>query len=665
MNIKYYFILCFLGFFFISALSKRATHERHSTGYNQKYEPIHHLESKNYYVSENGDDNNAGTSLTEPLRSISAAEKRMQPGDICYIRAGTYRESVMVSKDRLTFKSYQQDKVVVTGLDAVTNWKKHQNNIYKAQFIPEEKDENPSSSRHIGKKGGLLTQVFADDNMMIMARYPNLKGDLLNWEDHGGIVKIFPDGKFQFSEVKEPWPDNFWTGAIFHAIVEKKFAPVQGTIGAHRGNSLSCNERTIGWKSSNETDFKKYLFKEEQGEISGIGRGFITNHLNALDVENEWYWDKQSNTLYVCIVNGKDPNTLKMEAQSRSFAFLLEDRVGVIIEGLTVRAAGIQMKNTKECSINGCTILYPVPYYIHNNEFDGYSTISIIQGTQNIIKNSYIAHSWGCGVLIDKGESNSLENNLIEDINWMGAYNGNIQLGGRGTIVQRNTLRKSGRFLIYGIGVKAGKVTYNDMYDCMLIGQDGGAFYTNGALGEGTEIAYNWIHNVKGVPWERAPDKDHNLTVGVYLDGGCKNFNVHHNVIWKMKYAVLMNPFGGNPPKSVEGNQVNYNTCWVSGPASIVTQNSKHYANNVMSNNLANKKVGAIGEKKGNLLDENQEFEKKYFKQGEYVFNVPDKSQVNSLHKSAEKSSQRDEAGANHGGKFWRPGADTTLLKKE
>jgi hypothetical protein len=418
---------------------------------------------------------------------------------------------------------------------------------------------------------------------------------------------------------------------------------------------------TTGWKSSTEKDYKKYLFLDSNGEVSGIGRGFILNHLNALDTENEWYWDKQTNSLFIWLPGGQDANTKNIEAQSRSFAFVLQDRRGVVIEGLKILAAGIQIRNSKECVVTDCAILYPVPYYLHNNEYDGYSNVSILQGTGNVIRNCYIAHSWGSGLMVDKGEKNIIENNLIEDINWMGSYNGNIQLGGRETVVKNNTLRKSGRFLIYGIGIKAGTITYNDMYDCMLIGQDGGAFYTNGALGEGTEIAYNWIHNVKGIPWERAPDKDHNLTIGIYLDGGCKNFNIHHNIIWKTKYAILLNPFTGDPPKPVEGNKVNYNTCWVSGPASIVTQNSKLYSSNAMSHNLVNKKVGAIGEKEGNLVDESREYEKKFFSDGEYVLNTKKKSGVVT---NMERW-PTVKAGANHDGKFWRPGADTTLLEKE
>jgi hypothetical protein len=619
-------------------------------------------QSRSFFVSPQGDDKNPGT-IKQPLLTISEAEKKMQPGDTCFIRTGTYRELVKVSKDHLTFKNYKEEKVIVTGLDLVSKWTKHKDNIFKAEFVPQEKDANPSLVRHIGTKGGLLTQVFANDKLLVMARYPNLNGDLLNWENHGAKVKIFPGGSVHFPEAKE-WPFNFWAGGIFHAMVEKKFAPVQGVIGDNQGNRIVCNQMTAAWKSSSETDFKKFLFTQQDGEVSGVGKGFITNHLNALDTENEWYWDKQNNNLYVWPPEGKDPNSLKIEAQSRTFAFLIRDRTGVKIKGIHIIAAGIDMRNTKECVVDRCTIVYHVPYYIHSNEYDGYSTFSIVEGNGNIVKNCHIANSWGCGVLIDKGVNNSLENNLIENINWMGSYNGNVQLGGRGTVVHRNTLRKSGRFLIYGIGVKAGRITYNDMYDCMLIGQDGGAFYTNGALGEGTEIGYNWIHNVKGVAWERAPKKDHNITVGVYLDGGCKDFNVHHNVIWKMKYGVLMNPFGGNPPKSVEGNRVDYNTCWVTGDASIVTQNSKLYANNSFSGNLANKKVGAIGEKKDNHLDEDHSLENMMFKPGEYFLNVRDKSKAASVSREAEKSPHEHKFGANEGRKFWRPGADTTLIMR-
>lgn len=47
-----------------------------------------------YYVSTTGNDNNNGTSLSMPWRTINKAAQTMFAGDTVYIRGGTYRESV-------------------------------------------------------------------------------------------------------------------------------------------------------------------------------------------------------------------------------------------------------------------------------------------------------------------------------------------------------------------------------------------------------------------------------------------------------------------------------------------------------------------------------------------------------------------------------------------
>ena len=49
--------------------------------------------ARDFVVAANGSDNNPGT-VGAPLRTIGRAASRMGPGDTCYVRAGTYRESI-------------------------------------------------------------------------------------------------------------------------------------------------------------------------------------------------------------------------------------------------------------------------------------------------------------------------------------------------------------------------------------------------------------------------------------------------------------------------------------------------------------------------------------------------------------------------------------------
>lgn len=72
-----------------------------------------------YYVSPGGTDSNPGT-IAQPWNSISKANKTLRAGDIVYIRAGTYHESINPANsgtqgNPIVFKAYEGDTVILKG----------------------------------------------------------------------------------------------------------------------------------------------------------------------------------------------------------------------------------------------------------------------------------------------------------------------------------------------------------------------------------------------------------------------------------------------------------------------------------------------------------------------------------------------------------------------
>lgn len=115
----------------------------------------------NVYVATNGSDANSGT-LTEPFATIQHAVKVMNPGDICYIRGGTYREEVDLSGVAgesgapITLTHYQDEEVILSGTVPITsNWTHHIGNIYKTTLSED------------------IWQLFVDGKHMTLARFPN------------------------------------------------------------------------------------------------------------------------------------------------------------------------------------------------------------------------------------------------------------------------------------------------------------------------------------------------------------------------------------------------------------------------------------------------------------------------------------------------------------
>jgi len=55
------------------------------------------VSAKDYYVSTKGSDSNPGT-FDKPWKTIGKANSMLQPGDIVYIRVGTYEETINPSR---------------------------------------------------------------------------------------------------------------------------------------------------------------------------------------------------------------------------------------------------------------------------------------------------------------------------------------------------------------------------------------------------------------------------------------------------------------------------------------------------------------------------------------------------------------------------------------
>jgi parallel beta-helix repeat protein len=76
-----------------------------------------------YYVSPSGSDASSG-SIASPLKTIQGAVNKAAAKDIIYIRAGTYRESIVINKDKngLNLLAYQGEKPFIKGSVPVTGW---------------------------------------------------------------------------------------------------------------------------------------------------------------------------------------------------------------------------------------------------------------------------------------------------------------------------------------------------------------------------------------------------------------------------------------------------------------------------------------------------------------------------------------------------------------
>ncbi|MFN0170026.1 MAG: right-handed parallel beta-helix repeat-containing protein, partial [Bryobacteraceae bacterium] len=90
-----------------------------------------------FHVAITGSDNNDG-SAGHPLRTISAAARAAQPGDVITVHQGTYRERVTPPRggesdsSRIVYQAAPGEKAVIKGSEVIRNWKPFLPGVWKA-----------------------------------------------------------------------------------------------------------------------------------------------------------------------------------------------------------------------------------------------------------------------------------------------------------------------------------------------------------------------------------------------------------------------------------------------------------------------------------------------------------------------------------------------------
>ena len=97
---------------------------------------VQSLSAREYHVSVSGNDNSDG-SILKPCRTISAAARIAQPGDVIIVHEGTYRERVTPPRGvaseskRIVYQAAKGEKVVIKGSEVVTGWKHVGDGVWK------------------------------------------------------------------------------------------------------------------------------------------------------------------------------------------------------------------------------------------------------------------------------------------------------------------------------------------------------------------------------------------------------------------------------------------------------------------------------------------------------------------------------------------------------
>lgn len=570
------------------------------------------LSAKQIFVAPWGDDNNPGT-LKYPLKSINLALKSLEPGDTCFLRGGTYRETALLNKSGTADKpifiyNYPGEIPVLKGTDVVNGeWQLHKNKIYKTKL----------------ESGLNIKQVFINENPMIMARWPN-------------------------TTFKERWNTKKWreTGpnSSYGEIIDSEFKTMDVnlkgaiiTLNTHPNWNKWTSEITDHTNGSERIRYNTSLQWKTLGD-EGKGGYYLSGALGLLDSSEEWYYDNDTGWLYIYFPEDYKPNNSIVEVKTRNYGFYADRCNYVRLKGIYFWGCTF---NFRECNFNivdECHILFPNNTHILSelNMNSRPTVCTQMIGHHNVFKNSSLAHSPTFGIRM-LGSFNVVENNIIHDVNWVGSlvyaniwmgslednyswegtlkYKGllketieqatkkdieNVKWGGKlgSTVkvhdpdkvkpagqctVRYNTLYNSGNIVLGFFEQPNYEISHNFVFGGGQFVEDVSMIYTTLPQITGSTIHHNWVFTDK--------------KICIRADDQSRGVKIHHNVMWGASHAQLIvkgdsnkvfnntalgnSPWGLNIQTKPEPYKPHYRKLW----PLLDKQNS----NTVIANNLANK----------------------------------------------------------------------------
>ncbi len=540
-----------------------------------------------YYISPNGNDANNGTSTATPWKSIAKLNQNLgnltAGSKVFFERGGTYEGQINyggggTSTNPIVFDAYGTGNLpVISGsIPLATGWTLESGNIYKL-IVPQ----------------GNVKQVFKNTTRLQNARFP----------DTGYLRMETGNSNTNFT-------DNQLASSLSAAGISLASNSLVGATYVTQSSQYTWEMKTV---TSNNTagnivhNATSYNCEANQGY-------FLTNKKEFLSVQDEWYFDAATSTLY--LYSTTNPNNTGIQAA------VYDCGIGNYYNSWNMNNTKIQNLKFQNQNIagiwsfgSGC-----INNVIQNCEFVGQLKDGILIMNNNYtIQNNIFKNIGGKGIACSQVNSSVITGNYVEDV---GIYPG-LGTGGDGDLIGIRMLNGTNNTVSLNITKNtgyAGITIYNSntltekniIENALVITADGGGLYswsdTNYTVFNNI-YRNNIIKNVVGYVGARANTTD-KIVFGIYMDqnvknseissntvynidgggilinGGGFNMNINNNVVYKTTSALEFSDlFGG---ASVYGNNVSANKLFVNAPTSIpmsVNSFDNNYAVFASSNN--------------------------------------------------------------------------------
>lgn len=505
--------------------------------------------SQTYYVSPHGNDSNNGTSSATPWKTLNQVSANINAGvtflfeegevfhgqiDIPLIGSKTY--------SNIIFDSYPSThggttaKPIISGTDTVSGvWTQTTGKpgVWEITYSNQPK------------------MVFINGKEQVLARFPNW-GSLAHANQN-------QTGACPWGGTNVKCSDNY--NLLSNDLASFSAGHFDGGILRLRTSNWSWEAQEITshtvWTNGDGILTWSNIFNQTQYHTSGhTGWGFyIDNLFDELDTVGEWFYDTNTNKLYVYPPTGANPNSLDIEASIYNY--------GIIANGTTnsydkFNVSNIKFEKQAKESIHAEA---PNDITINNCDFENiFSRAIYMEGGDNcIVSNSTFKQ------IRDGGIYARTYNSVISDCQFenIGSVPGYMEeIGGaeggtaidvrtcapfmgpcttKGFDILRNTFDTIGHC---AIAFRGGQnlIQYNYIKNAMYILDDGGAIYSFGFKNSYPTTPYSRNSIVRDNIIDHTPggfygkpfsQQNPHLTAGIYLDNQVDSTKVIHNTVIK------------------------------------------------------------------------------------------------------------------------------------
>ena len=520
-----------------------------------------------YYVdagSRHASDGNPGTEAW-PWKTIGRGVQSLQPGDTLLIKAGTYRETVILTRsgtqtNPIRIRAYPGDegKVIINAAEPVTNWRKCAG--------PSDCDDNPHWEHIYVADVSVLVQSHPRDTFAVRQFFQ--RGQLLNrsrYPDAGwSYPAVVTNPKTTFIDYSLTQPDGYFVGSVCHVMTRV------GHIDQIPITDFSRSRREITLEKSPRSDIK-----------TRFGY-YTTNVVGEINEEGEWAYDPTFKRLYLW-PKGDVPEDVEFTYRQ----YCLRSYSGTswnVVRGLTMRNAylyGIYLYRSNDMTLEDNTVerAYNLGIYVYAG--------TGATGDRNQIVRNTIKYCASHGICVNITCSyTNIEGNYVYGTG-TDTYGGDL-MNGRGEAiyvtgpyarVYNNRVDRTGHKALYLAGDTLGRdVSYNYVTNVGLALTESGGIYTDGFYDkpEKDHIHHNIFVDVFGCQtMDRNRDKGLPVTIekysggtspGIYVDEQGNNRIIEHNTVINSHMAGIF--FHWAPGNVVRNNTLYGNKVaqiWFSG----------------------------------------------------------------------------------------------------